>query len=107
MENVRKTFEQLEKAKWALMNEEITTGLFDAIKSALMVILYVALMYDGKVSYKTVEKYVKDITSCLSDIDFIYVHYHNLPSVDENLAWDITHILKAIDALKKEMEAFI
>ena len=108
MTNVSNAIEQLETAKRALRREEyITSALLDAIRQALMVILYDALMYDGKVSYENVKKLVKDIASCLSDIDFIYAHFHNLTDVDEYLSWDITHIVKAIDSIRKEMEVFI
>ena len=108
MSNVRNAIEQLETAKRALRREEyITTALLDAIRQALMVILYVALMYDGKVSYENVKKHVKNIASCLSDIDYIYVHYYNIKNVDEYLSWDIKHIIVDMDYLKKEMEALI
>lgn len=108
MENVRKAIEQLAAAESALLNEErITTGLFDAIRQSLMVMLYVALMYDGKVSYATVKKHVKNISSCLSDIDYIYAHFYNLKNVDEYLSWDIRHIIVDMDYLRKEMEVFI
>lgn len=108
MTNVRKAIEQLEAAEKALLNDEkITTGLFDSIRQALMVILYAALTYDGKVSFKDVKKHVKNIDSCMSDIDYIYVHFHNLKNVDEYLSWDVRHIIVDIDYLRKEMEVFI
>lgn len=108
MANIGNAIKRLEEAKWALMTEKIiTTRCLDTIRRALMVILYTALMYDGKVNFMKVKQHVKNIDACLGDIDYIYMHYHNLTDVDEKLAWDITHILKAIDALTEEMEAFI